>query len=134
MTLHQPPLPIIKNKAREKRANPNPNDPTPLGVFTDICNVFGLQNELFLLKDQREDTVKFKRLYCYVANVLTSASSDKIAAMINCHRATYYWHAEICVQLFESNDYMFMALWERYVNGSLIWNSNYRNKKRLLCQ
>jgi len=133
MVLSQPPpLPIRTNKLRE-RLKPTPGDPSAREVLEDICRVFGVSEEALMSESKEEDVVKYRRLYFYVANVLTSVNSTRISALINRDRGTYLWHLGVCVSMFESGDDKFIALWNIYTKGSLIWNTHYNRKNKAQC-
>lgn len=103
--------------------NPNPYDPASIAVFHDICIVFDIESKQITRKSRCQENVKYRRLYCYVANILSSDSSNEKSSLVNIKRSTYYEHAKRFVGLLESGDKATVKLWEKYSEESILYHS-----------
>lgn len=129
MIKNQPPLPLILHDS-SFRATPDPNDPTPLEILADMCKALSILPEQVTTKDKDEHYIRYRRLYCYLANVLSSESSGEKAKIVNVQRGTYLFHAKKCASMFESNDRPFMRLWHEYAFKSKLWHMFYPFKQK----
>jgi hypothetical protein len=129
MIQHRAPLPVIVG-IPAKKTPIDPNDPTPIEILSDMCQAFRIDPIQITSILRSEERVKYRRIYCYLANVLSSASSDEKAAIINKDRGTYYHHAKKCADWFESNDREFMASWSIYLENSKLWSRHFKRKQQ----
>lgn len=127
----KPPLPLRSNPSRRK-AVVNPDDPTSIEVLADMCKVFDLYSEQITSKTLHEKYFKYRRLYCYITNVLCSEKSNDISALVNICRGTWLLHAKQCIEFFNCCDSRFMRLWERYVAESELWEKHFNKRKQAL--
>lgn len=104
--------------------------PSALEVLADVCYVFDLTTEDITKRGRREENIEIKKLYCYVANVLTNERSGEIALLMNRGRGTYLSHVDNCVAMFESNDARFMRYWNKYISKSRVWTKHFNIQKK----
>lgn len=144
MTKFQAPLPYRKTEPTHlttvRRANGQIMErdliavdfptPTALEVFADVCQAFDITAEQITTKNRGENNVGCKRIFCYVANVLTNERSGAISLLINKHRGTYLSHVKYCINMFESNDARFMKRWNEFLHRSKIWDKYYKLHKQ----
>lgn len=134
MIKQHPPLPFAPRMPGGKSII-DPDDPTCLEVLADLRQVFGLTTEQVTAEDFRgEDFVKYRRLYCYVANVLSSEPSDRKSSLVNLSSCTYRYHTKKCIKWFELADPQFMILWDIYSSKSELWNKHFKRKSSALRQ
>lgn len=106
--------------------------PSAIEVLADVCYVFDLTTEDITKRGRREENIEIKKLYCYVANVLTNERSGEISLLMNRGRGTYLSHVDNCVAMFESGDSTFMKYWNKYINKSRIWAKYFRIHKQYI--
>lgn len=111
------PLPTRGHIKKNQKNNP----PTLDEILLDVCQSFNEPIDDVLGKKRKEDLVKCRRIYFYVANVLTNESCDAIAGKINKDHTTYLFHIENCECWFRIGEPKFMSQWETYLSNTGVW-------------
>lgn len=96
--------------------------PTLQEILADVCDVFGESIINVISKRRRKEYIKCRMVYCYVANVLTEHTYKEIGAVVNYgDHTTYYNQLDTALNMFLSNDELFMEQWDKYVQNSRVW-------------
>lgn len=130
MIRKSPPLPIRKI-GYPKDVETIGYRPPPLSILLrDVCQSF--ETTIEILRDQKLTAEKYvypRRIFFYIANVLTGESSTKIAATLHRDRGTYWAHIKNVEKWFEINEDEFMTKWAIYTSNSKLWGKYYDLKK-----
>jgi hypothetical protein len=128
----KPPLPLATGSKGRPRlgTRANPSDPTPIEILADMCQAFGIDPIYITSQKRIQANVKYRRLYCYLTAVLSSARSDEKAELVNIHRGTYFYHAKKCVGWFKSCDQELLSVWGIYLESSKLWNKHFKRKQQ----
>lgn len=126
---HYPPLPRRNKKATCRILTKSPSLEE---ILTDVCRCFEQNIEMIKSHSRRSKYTVPRRIYCYVAHVLTNESCDSIADYINRNHTTYLDRVTQCFGWFEINEVNWMEDWNIYLNRSLVWGKYYHLKKEAL--
>ncbi len=121
-TSHEPPLPQRHKRRYLKRglAQPSLND-----ILEDICKCFNQPPEMVKSSSRKRKYVICRRIYCYVASVITYYNCSRIAEYINRDHSSFIYQEERVISWFKLNDPLFMDEWYDYIESSSIWNKYY---------
>lgn len=126
---HSPPLPRRNKKYTERILTKSPS----LGeIIEDVCVCFGQDIEMIKSPSQCNRHITPRRIYCYVAHVLTNETCASISNFINRDHTTYLDRVDQCLGWFEINEASFMDDWNIYISKSAIWREYYLLKKQAL--
>lgn len=123
---HSPPLPK-RNKKHTHRIITD--SPSLEEILLDICNCFGQNTEMIKSKSQSTCHVVARRIFCYVAHVLTNESCHMISDLIKRDHTTYIDRVDQCIEWFEIKEPLFINEWDVYTLKSQIWNKYFFIKK-----
>lgn len=90
-------------------------------ILQDVCDVFGQPIEKMTMPGKKEEVVMCKRIYCYVATLLTDATFKVIGVLINKDHTTVMHHRASVIDWKSVNDSIFMKTWKKYTGNSKIW-------------
>jgi len=119
---YSPPLPI-----RKKGERPEKCDGPELGaIFLEICQIFEQSPEIVSSKSRKREVVNYRRIFFYVANVLTDASCKAISQFMGQRdHSTYLFNSQAAADHFTSRANDFMDDWSIYADQSEIWKKYY---------
>ncbi len=120
-----PPLPR-RNKRSTLR--PKTKEPSIEEILIDVCRCFNVPVEMVKSTSQYYIHVIPRRIYCYVAHVLTNDSCSKISGLINRDHSTYVDRVDQCLGWFKIKEPGFMEDWDTYTRKSQIWREYYQLK------
>ncbi len=113
-----PPLPK-RNPLRSHRIITK--EPSLNEILVDVCCAFGQSAEDIKSPRQFNDYVICRRIYTYVAHVLTNESITEIASLINRDHSSCLTLLKQSFDCFEINDPSFTGEWGAYISKSIIW-------------
>lgn len=110
-------------------------------IMNDVAGIFNETPELVKSKSKKKEHIIPRRIYCYVACLLTNASLVEISDLLSsCDHSDVCYHRQKVIDFKKVNDFDFREQWEQYTSNSKIWNDyiksnkntihgNYRNKQ-----
>jgi len=128
---HSPPLPRRIDKRTQRIPTPSP---TLESILIDVCNCFNQDIEMIKSKRRCIEYVNCRRIYSYVAHVLTNEACYDVASLINRNHTTYLDRVEQCFGWFGINEADFIEDWNAYTTRSIIWREYYLLKKQALIE
>lgn len=127
----EPPLP---RRTRLRSLRKITEAPTLDQILDDICACFNVSAEMVKSPRQYNKYVIPRRIYCYVAHVLTNESCDSIADFINRDHTTYLDRVDQCFGWFEIDDEKWKKEWHKYIYHSKIWYKYYFIRRSAACK
>jgi len=122
-TINFPPLPK-RHKYYSLRIKTK--EPTLEEILVDVCECFKRDIEKVKSKRQFIRNLICRRIYCYVAHVLTNESVTKIGQLINKDHTSCCGYIDQCFTWFEIDDHVFKGEWDIYTQKSKIWNEYFQ--------
>lgn len=126
---HYPPLPRRNKKSTYRILTKSPSLEE---ILADVCRCFRQDAEMIKSPSRCSKYTVPRRIYCYVAHVLTNESCDNVADFINRNHTTYLDRVTQCFGWFEINEANWMEDWNVYLSKSQVWGEYYLLKKQAL--
>lgn len=96
-------------------------------ILEEMATIFEVSIEEIVSKSKKGELVKIRRLYYYVARILTNSRQENISELINRDRSCIPHHVTLVMNWIRLKDSDFIKIWETYTSKSVIWNT-YNNK------
>lgn len=97
-------------------------------ILADIAMIFEKDVNEIKKKCMRSDLVLCRRIYCYVACIITNAPFPAIGRLINKDHTNVTYHREEAKNKIRDNNPDIIFDWFDYTNGSELWNEYKPNK------
>jgi hypothetical protein len=126
---HSPPLPRRNKKLTHRILTKSPSLEE---ILEDVCRCFGQEVEKVKSISQSNKYIIPRRIFFYLAHVLTNESCDNISSLVNRNHATYLDRVSQCFGWFEINEPNFIEDWNIYISKSEVWREYYLLKKQAI--
>lgn len=125
--IHEPPLP---KRFKRRFVNKSVAEPSLEEILVDVCNCFEQDISGVVSTSKKEELINCRRIFYYVASVLTSEKCIKISDFLsNQDHATFIHHETKALEWFKIQEPEFMYNWNKYVSFSNLWRTYYHLQK-----
>lgn len=100
-------------------------------ILEEIAVIFHKSIEELKSHDKNENLVKCRKLYGYVASLITDSRPQIISAVINRERTSVIYYKRDVRDNIKTNDHLWNETWNKYVSESKIWQQYYLPDKKV---